>query len=121
VKVRRSIIPPYGTNYSGNRAKTISLNDSKNRFLEDYNEQIIRFSKGTDEGWQASFKQFGEDLIRQGEEGINFWRNEIQKIRNLSRAEAIERLIDAMHYKTSINSIQGMLKKIEQHIRSDKK
>ncbi len=104
-------------NYSGGRSKKVSLDDSKNRFLEEFNDHILQFSNVAYVHWRESFKQFGQDLIRQGELGIDFWRNEIQKIKSLSRTEAIERLITALHYKTSISTIQGMLKKIEQSIK----
>ncbi len=93
-----------------------SLNDNEKEKASNYWNNIDKTVcdiLNRDEKDLDYFKQLEiEKTVEIGNEGIRYWENKINEIRNLSKEEAIELLIKSEKIETKINTIRKSLTRI---------
>ncbi len=99
--------------FSSYRAQTTFVSDSKKSFLSDFSDHIVKTLGVSSDSWLSVLELFRKTIVAQGAFEIKNLNNEVEKIRNLTREEAIRRLIETSNYQNSIKTIEAFIKKIE--------
>ena len=96
-------------NYSKHKSESTFLSDVKNNFLCSQNKYLT-------DTLGLEFNLLKEVFLNsiavtklRGHDEINYWKNEIEKIKNYSKDEAIQCLLDSLKLNKKIESIQKFL------------
>lgn len=90
-------------------AKTTSVKSSKNNFLFEQNKLIAQLIGITDEIFEKYFSTAKDLLKDRGNKEILFYQNEIERVSDLSREEAVNELLTSMKLSSKIKTIQQFI------------
>ncbi|MDR2008004.1 MAG: HindIII family type II restriction endonuclease [Alphaproteobacteria bacterium] len=99
-------------NYSSIVAQNTTIADSHSSFLNEYNVYIKEFLKLTEEQIQDYFTRFKNQLKLRGDNEVIYWQNEMGRINNLNREEAIFELLESKKLDNKIKTIQKFINQI---------
>lgn len=93
-------------------ASRISVAESKRSFLSESAATLCEIADLPSEKWSETLAIFRAVVGKQGSDEIERLTEEIEKIKALTREEAIEALIEKTKYRENIKTIRAYLKKI---------
>ena len=101
-------------NFSKEQAKATSVANCKNNFLQTQTDFIInetnKFQSNSNISFNKILNSQSHNIQARADIEEEYWKNEIQKIKNLSREEAIEQLLDAKKIDKKIQQIHKVVK-----------
>ncbi len=99
-------------NWSNELSKEVAFSEKDVCFLDKQTSFIKAFLNYSDEKFQNALSEVIEKTIARGEEGKAFWENEISKIKNYSKEEAINELIRSSKLNEKINTIDSCINQL---------
>ncbi|MBR4975732.1 MAG: HindIII family type II restriction endonuclease, partial [Thermoguttaceae bacterium] len=98
--------------FSNDLAARVSVAESKRSFLNESAATLCEIVGLPTEKWSETLAIFRAVVEKQGADEIERLTEEIEKIKALTREEAIEALIEKTKYRENIKTIRAYLKKI---------
>lgn len=102
-------------NFPAELAKKRPLSETKKTFLNEVAERLTETTGVLPEKWRDALKISRRTICASAVVEIERLNDEIEKIKNLSRQEAVERLIEKSKYRENIAAIRAFLRKIERY------
>lgn len=93
-------------------SKNVPCSNAKRNFLNAENQVLCALFGCSVDEWKRVLNVSRETLARQGYAEIKSLENEIEKVRNLPREEAVMRLIKALKFEENITTIKNFIRKI---------
>jgi len=70
--------------------------------------------------FNSYFEQLKSEIINRGSAEIDFYKSEVERIKRMSRKEAVEELIKKMKLQERITTIEKFVKSLEKDVRNDR-
>ena len=99
-------------NQSGIISKTTTVSNSKSCFLNQQNQNISKILKITPEKFYEYFKSVKELIVERGNTEIQYYEQEIERVKQLNREEAIAELLRNLKLESKIATIRGFIDQI---------
>ena len=101
-------------NFSETLSKHVLVSDMKKNFLPAFNEFIAEFLRIDSKIFDESLKSQILAIIKRAEIEKTFWLDEIQRIKNYSRKQAINELIKSRKIQEKLSHIETFIESIRQ-------
>ncbi|MBQ2788250.1 MAG: HindIII family type II restriction endonuclease [Thermoguttaceae bacterium] len=98
--------------FQSDLAARVPVAESKRSFLNESASALCEIADLSSEKWSETLAVFRAVVGKQGSDEIERLTKEIEKIKVLTREEAIEALIEKTKYRENIKTIRAYLKKI---------
>ena len=89
-----------------------SVANSKKRFIEEQDDNICRIIEISNENVRIHFDHIKEKIRERGNNEILYYRDEIERVKNMDREEAVAELLSRMKLNSKIETIQKFINKI---------
>lgn len=89
-----------------------SVANSKKRFIEEQDDNICRIIGISNENVKIHFDHIKEKIRERGNNEILYYRDEIERVKNMDREEAVAELLSRMKLNSKIETIQKFINKI---------
>ncbi|MDD6833610.1 MAG: HindIII family type II restriction endonuclease [bacterium] len=99
-------------NQSGIISKTTTVSNSKSCFLNQQNQNISKILKITPEKFYEYFNSVKELIVERGNTEIQYYEQEIERVKQLNREEAIAELLRNLKLESKIATIRGFIDQI---------
>lgn len=99
-------------NQSGIISKTTTVSNSKSCFLNQQNQNISKILKITPEQFYEYFNSVKELIVERGNTEIQYYEQEIERVKQLNREEAIAELLRNLKLESKIATIRGFIDQI---------
>lgn len=99
-------------NQSGIISKTTMVSNSKSCFLNQQNQNISKILKITPEKFYEYFNSVKELIVERGNTEIQYYEQEIERVKQLNREEAIAELLRNLKLESKIATIRGFIDQI---------
>lgn len=99
-------------NQSGIISKTTTVSNSKSCFLNQQNQNISKILKITPEKFYEYFNSVKELIVERGNTEIQYYEQEIERVKQLNREEAIAELLGNLKLESKIATIRGFIDQI---------
>ena len=99
-------------NQSGIISKTTTVSNSKSCFLNQQNQNISKILKITPEKFYKYFNSVKELIVERGNTEIQYYEQEIERVKQLNREEAIAELLGNLKLESKIATIRGFMDQI---------
>ncbi len=99
-------------NQSGIISKTTTVSNSKSCFLNQQNQNISKILKITPEKFYEYFNSVKELIVERGNTEIQYYEQEIERVKQLNREEAIAELLRNLKLESKIATIRGFMDQI---------
>ena len=99
-------------NQSGIISKTTTVSNSKSCFLNQQNQNISKILKITPEKFYKYFNSVKELIVERGNTEIQYYEQEIERVKQLNREEAIAELLRNLKLESKIATIRGFIDQI---------
>ena len=99
-------------NQSGIISKTTTVSNSKSCFLNQQNQNIFKILKITPEKFYEYFNSVKELIVERGNTEIQYYEQEIERVKQLNREEAIAELLRNLKLESKIATIRGFIDQI---------
>ena len=99
-------------NQSGIISKTTTVSNSKSCFLNQQNQNISKILKITPEKFYEYFNSVKELIVERGNTEIQSYEQEIERVKQLNREEAIAELLRNLKLESKIATIRGFIDQI---------
>ena len=99
-------------NQSGIISKTTTVSNSKSCFLNQQNQHISKILKITPEKFYEYFNSVKELIVERGNTEIQYYEQEIERVKQLNREEAIAELLRNLKLESKIATIRGFIDQI---------
>lgn len=99
-------------NQSGIISKTTTVSNSKSCFLNQQNQNISKILKITPEKFYEYFNSVKELIVERGNTEIQYYEQEIERLKQLNREEAIAELLRNLKLESKIATIRGFIDQI---------
>ena len=99
-------------NQSGIISKTTTVSNSKSCFLNQQNQNISKILKITSEKFYEYFNSVKELIVERGNTEIQYYEQEIERVKQLNREEAIAELLRNLKLESKIATIRGFIDQI---------
>ena len=99
-------------NQSGIISKTTTVSNSKSCFLNQQNQNISKILKITPEKFYKYFNSVKELIVQRGNTEIQYYEQEIERVKQLNREEAIAELLRNLKLESKIATIRGFIDQI---------
>ena len=99
-------------NQSGIISKTTTVSNSKSCFLNQQNQNISKILKITPEKFYEYFNSVKELIVERGNTEIQYYEQEIERVKQLNREEAIAELLGNLKLESKIATIRGFMDQI---------
>ena len=99
-------------NQSGIISKTTTVSNSKSCFLNQQNQNISKILKITPEKFYEYFNRVKELIVDRGNTEIQYYEQEIERVKQLNREEAIAELLRNLKLESKIATIRGFIDQI---------
>ena len=99
-------------NQSGIISKTTTISNSKSCFLNQQNQNISKILKITPEKFYEYFNSVKELIVERGNTEIQYYEQEIERVKQLNREEAIAELLRNLKLESKIATIRGFIDQI---------
>ena len=99
-------------NQSGIISKTTTVSNSKSCFLNQQNQNISKILKITPEQFYEYFNSVKELIVERGNTEIQYYEQEIERVKQLNREEAIAELLGNLKLESKIATIRGFIDQI---------
>lgn len=93
-------------------SKTTTVSNSKSCFLDQQNQNIIKILKITPEKFYEYFKCVKDIIVERGNTEIQYYEQEIERVKQLNREDAISELLRSMKLDSKIATIRGFIDQI---------
>lgn len=95
-------------------SKTTTVSNSKSCFLTQQNQNISEFIKITPAKFYKYFDIFKNIIVERGYNEIQYYEQEIKRVKQLNREDAIEELLKSMKLDSKIATINGFINQINE-------
>ena len=99
-------------NQSGIISKTTTVSNSKSCFLNQQNQNISKILKITPEKFYEYFNSVKELIVERGNTEIQYYEQEIERVKQLNREEAIAELLGNLKLESKIATVRGFIDQI---------
>lgn len=99
-------------NQSGIISKTTTVSNSNSCFLNQQNQNISKILKITPEKFYEYFNSVKELIVERGNTEIQYYEQEIERVKQLNREEAIAELLRNLKLESKIATIRGFIDQI---------
>lgn len=99
-------------NQSGIISKTTTVSNSKSCFLNQQNQNISKILKITPEQFYEYFNSVKELIVERGNTEIQYYEQEIERVKQLNREDAIAELLRNLKLESKIATIRGFIDQI---------
>lgn len=99
-------------NQSGIISKTTTVSNSKSCFLNQQNQNISKILKITPEKFYEYFNSVKDLIVERGNTEIQYYEQEIERVKQLNREEAIAELLRNLKLESKIATIRGFIDQI---------
>lgn len=99
-------------NQSGIISKTTTVSNSKSCFLNQQNQNISKILKITPEKFYEYFNSVEDLIVERGNTEIQYYEQEIERVKQLNREEAIAELLRNLKLESKIATIRGFIDQI---------
>lgn len=99
-------------NQSGIISKTTTVSNSKSCFLNQQNQNISKILKITPEKFYEYFNSVKELIVERGNTEIQYYEQEIERVKQQNREEAIAELLRNLKLESKIATIRGFIDQI---------
>ena len=99
-------------NQSGIISKTTTVSNSNSCFLNQQNQNISKILKITPEKFYEYFNSVKELIVERGNTEIQYYEQEIERVKQLNREEAIAELLGNLKLESKIATIRGFIDQI---------
>ena len=99
-------------NQSGIISKTTTVSNSKSCFLNQQNQHISKILKITPEKFYEYFNSVKALIVERGNTEIQYYEQEIERVKQLNREEAIAELLGNLKLESKIATIRGFIDQI---------
>lgn len=99
-------------NQSGIISKTTTVSNSKSCFLNQQNQNISKILKITPEKFYEYFNSVKDLIVERGNTEIQYYEQEIERVKQLNREEAIAELLGNLKLESKIATIRGFIDQI---------
>ena len=99
-------------NQSGIISKTTTVSNSKSCFLNQQNQNISKILKITPEKFYEYFNSVKNLIVERGNTEIQYYEQEIERVKQLNREEAIAELLRNLKLESKIATIRGFIDQI---------
>ena len=99
-------------NQSGIISKTTTVSNSKSCFLNQQNQNISKILKITPEQFYEYFNSVKDLIVERGNTEIQYYEQEIERVKQLNREEAIAELLRNLKLESKIATIRGFIDQI---------
>lgn len=99
-------------NQSGIISKTTTVSNSKSCFLNQQNQNISKILKITPEKFYEYFNSVKELIVERGNTEIQYYEQEIERVKQLNGEEAIAELLRNLKLESKIATIRGFIDQI---------
>ena len=99
-------------NQSGIISKTTTVSNSKSCFLNQQNQNISKILKITPEKFYEYFNSVKELIVERGNTEIQYYEQEIERVKQLNREDAIAELLRNLKLESKIATIRGFIDQI---------
>ena len=99
-------------NQSGIISKTTTVSNSKSCFLNQQNQNISKILKITPEKFYEYFNSVRDLIVERGNTEIQYYEQEIERVKQLNREEAIAELLGNLKLESKIATIRGFIDQI---------
>ena len=99
-------------NQSGIISKTTTVSNSKSCFLNQQNQNISKILKITPEKFYEYFNSVKELIVERGNTEIQYYEQEIERVKQLNREDAIDELLRNLKLESKIATIRGFIDQI---------
>ena len=99
-------------NQSGIISKTTTVSNCKSCFLNQQNQNISKILKITPEKFYEYFNSVKELIVERGNTEIQYYEQEIERVKQLNREEAIAELLRNLKLESKIATIRGFIDQI---------
>lgn len=99
-------------NQSGIISKTTTVSNSNSCFLNQQNQNISKILKITPEKFYEYFNSVKELIVERGNTEIQYYEQEIERVKQLNREEAIAELLRNLKLESKIATIRGFMDQI---------
>lgn len=98
--------------FSGNFSHKVLVSDMKKNFMPDFNKFLADLLNIKGEIFDSSLKEQISHIIKRSGLEKSFWLERIKCIRNYSREQAVNELIDSLKIKEKLNQIEAYIRSI---------
>lgn len=95
-------------------SKTTTVSNSKSCFLNQQNQNISNILKITPEKFYEYFNGVKEIIVERGYTEIQYYEQEIERVKQLNREDAIAELLKSMKLDSKIATIRGFIDQINE-------
>lgn len=99
-------------NQSGIISKTTTVSNSKSCFLNQQNQNISKILKIAPEKFYEYFNSVKDLIVERGNTEIQYYEQEIERVKQLNREEAIAELLRNLKLESKIATIRGFIDQI---------
>lgn len=99
-------------NQSGIISKTTTVSNSNSCFLNQQNQNISKILKITPEKFYEYFNSVKDLIVERGNTEIQYYEQEIERVKQLNREEAIAELLRNLKLESKIATIRGFIDQI---------
>ena len=99
-------------NQSGIISKTTTVSNSKSCFLNQQNQNISKILKITPEKFYEYFNSVKDLIVERGNTEIQYYEQEIERVKQLNREEAIAEFLRNLKLESKIATIRGFIDQI---------
>ena len=93
-------------------SKTTTVSNSKECFLNQQNQNITEILKITPEKFYKYFNSIKDIIMERGNTEIRYYEQEIERVKQLNREDAIAELLRSMKLDSKIATIRGFIEQI---------
>lgn len=93
-------------------SKTTTISNSKECFLNQQNQNITEILKITPEKFYKYFNSIKDIIMERGNTEIRYYEQEIERVKQLNREDAIAELLRSMKLDSKIATIRGFIEQI---------
>lgn len=100
-------------NQSAIIGRNVTVEDANNSFLRQQDANIQTFTEISSDRFDSLFSRIKEGIAARGNTEIQYFMNEISRIRNLDKDAAIQELIRSLKLDTKIETIRNFINSLQ--------
>ena len=100
-------------NQSALIANDTTVENAKTNFLQQQNKNIADIIKMPQSKFTSYFEDMKKMLVKRGYTEISYYENEISRVKQLNREDAINELLKSMKLDSKISTIKQFIEQIQ--------